>query len=109
MPRSPRQQRGAAANDSSLQQGLVVSSHGRHSVIECPDGSRRIVHPRGKKNQAVVGDRIAWAAQPEGQGDDGTIERVEERRNLFYRQDEMRTKAFAANIDQVLVWLAAEP
>ena len=105
----PSRQRNAPSTATALQQGLVVSSHGRHSVIECPDGSRRIVHPRGKKNQAVVGDRIAWAAQPEGQGDDGTIERVEERRNLFYRQDEMRTKAFAANIDQVLVWLAAEP
>ena len=31
------------------------------------------------------------------------------RRNLFYRQDEVRTKSFAANLDQVLILIAAEP
>jgi ribosome biogenesis GTPase len=34
---------------------------------------------------------------------------VKERRNLFYRQDEIRTKSFAANLDQVLILIAAEP
>ena len=34
---------------------------------------------------------------------------IEERSNLFYRQDEMRTKSFAANLDQVLILIAAEP
>ena len=42
-------------------------------------------------------------------GDEGTIEQVEPRRNLFFRQDEMRTKSFAANLDQVLILVAAEP
>lgn len=32
-----------------------------------------------------------------------------ERRNLLYRQDEVRTKSFAANLDQVLILIAAEP
>jgi ribosome biogenesis GTPase len=41
--------------------------------------------------------------------DEGTIEKVEPRDNLFYRQDEMRTKSFAANLDQVLILMAAEP
>ena len=41
--------------------------------------------------------------------DEGTIEKVEQRRNLFYRQDEIRTKSFAANLDQVLILIAAEP
>jgi ribosome biogenesis GTPase len=31
------------------------------------------------------------------------------RRNLLYRQDEVRTKSFAANLDQVLILIAAEP
>src|SRR5256885_5325972 len=43
------------------------------------------------------------------QGEEGTIEKVLERPNLFYRQDEVRTKSFAANIDQVLILIAAEP
>jgi ribosome biogenesis GTPase len=87
------------------QSGLVVASHGRHCVVETPDGERRICHPRGKKSQVVVGDRVQWLAST----DEGTIEKVEPRHNLFYRQDEIRTKSFAANLDQVLILLAAEP
>jgi len=83
----------------------VVASHGRHCVVETPAGQRVICHPRGKKSQAVVGDQVLW----QGSHDEGTIERVQERRNLFYRQDEIRTKSFAANLDQVLILLAAEP
>ncbi|WP_225785037.1 ribosome small subunit-dependent GTPase A [Xenophilus sp. Marseille-Q4582] len=99
--------RGAAGpgTGTAWQEGLVVGSHGRHCVVEAADGSRRICHPRGKKSQAVVGDRVLWQASQ----DEGTIERVQERRNLFYRQDEIRTKSFAANLDQVLVLIAAEP
>jgi ribosome biogenesis GTPase / thiamine phosphate phosphatase len=73
--------------------------------VESVDGERRICHPRGKKSQVVVGDRVRWQAT----GDEGSIEAVETRRNLFYRQDEMRTKSFAANLDQILVLLAADP
>lgn len=94
---------------SDLQTGLVVGSHGRHCVVETPDGERRICHPRGKKSQAVVGDQVQWLAPPPGQGDEGTIERVQERKNLFYRQDDIRTKMFAANLDQILILIAAEP
>ena len=52
---------------------------------------------------------MLWQAAPAGQGHEGTIEKVQERRNLFYRQDEIRTKSFAANLDQVLILIAAEP
>ncbi len=87
------------------QTGLVIAGHGRHVVVESADGERRICHPRGKKNQAVVGDRVWWQASE----DEGTIEAVQERRNLLYRQDEIRTKSFAANLDKVLILMAAEP
>jgi len=90
-------------------EGLVVAAHGRHCVVESPDGERRICTPRGKKSQAVVGDRVLWQAPLPGQGDTGTVEKVVERRNLFYRQDELRTKSFAANLDQILMLVAAEP
>jgi ribosome biogenesis GTPase len=89
----------------SLDRGLVVAGHGRHVMVETPEGKRLICHPRGKKSQVVVGDRVLWLAT----GDEGTIEKIEERRNLFYRQDEVRTKSFAANLDQVLILIAAEP
>jgi ribosome biogenesis GTPase / thiamine phosphate phosphatase len=90
---------------SELEPGLVVANHGRHFMVERPDGTRLICHPRGKKSDAVVGDRVRWL----GTHDEGTIEKVDERRNLFYRQDEIRTKSFAANLDLVLVLIAAEP
>jgi ribosome biogenesis GTPase len=94
---------------TDVDEGLVVASHGRHCVVETPEGKRRICHPRGKKSQAVVGDRVLWQAAPEGQGEEGTIEKVVTRRNLFYRQDEIRTKSFAANLDRILILVAADP
>jgi len=90
---------------SELARGLVVAAHGRHFLVETPEGARLICHPRGKKSEAVVGDRVRW----QGSHDEGTIEKIEARRNLFYRQDEIRTKSFAANLDQVLILIAAQP
>ena len=92
-----------AAQDLEL--GLVIASFGRHCLVESACGRRTICHPRGKKSQAVVGDRVQWLASD----DEGTIERVDERRNLLYRQDEIRSKMFAANLDQALILIAAEP
>ena len=86
-------------------QGLIVGNFGRHFLVETPEGKRLICHSRGKKSQGVVGDRVLWQASQ----DEGTIEKIEPRRNLFYRQDEVRTKSFAANLDQVLILIAAEP
>jgi ribosome biogenesis GTPase len=88
-----------------LNHGLVVGLHGHHVVVETPRGERVICHARGKKNQCVVGDRVQWQASK----DEGTIEKLEPRRNLLYRQDDIRSKQFAANLDQVLFVLAAEP
>ncbi len=98
-------QRSVVAPASGTQAGLVVAGFGRHVLVETDSGQRIICHPRGKKSQAVVGDRIRWLPTE----DEGTIEKIDDRRNLFYRQDEMRTKSFAANLDQVLILIAAEP
>ena len=82
-----------------------MAGFGRHVLVETESGQRVICHPRGKKSKVVVGDRIRWLPSE----DEGTIEQIEDRSNLFYRQDEMRTKSFAANLDQVLILIAAEP
>lgn len=74
-------------------------------MVEAPNGTRTLCHPRGKKSQVVVGDHVQWLPST----DEGTIEKVDKRRNLLYRQDEIRTKEFAANLDQVLILIAAEP
>jgi ribosome biogenesis GTPase len=88
--------------------GLVIAGHGRHYLVETPEGREVLCHPRGKKSDAVVGDRVRWL--PTNQhGDEGVLEGIEPRRNLLYRQDEWRTKSFAANLDRLLVLVAAEP
>jgi ribosome biogenesis GTPase len=101
MPSSPS----LAEDPSAAREGRVVSGHGRRLLVEAPDGARVLCHTRGKKSEAVVGDRVHWQAS----GDEGVIDTVLPRSNLLYRQDEWKTKAFAANIDQLLVVVAAEP
>ncbi|MBT9610097.1 ribosome small subunit-dependent GTPase A [Aquabacterium sp.] len=96
---------GTASTDPG---GLVVATHGRHVMVEDDAGHRLICHPRGKKSEAVVGDRVRWQHTLEG-GDEGVITSVDERRNLLWRQDEWRSKSFAANLDQLLMWIAVEP
>lgn len=93
---------------AELDLGLVVAGHGRHYIVETPEGRRLTCHPRGKKSDCVVGDRVRWQTTSAA-GDEGVIEQVEPRRNLLFRQDEWKTKSFAANLDRLLVLVAAEP
>ena len=88
-----------------LNAGLVVGAHGRHFIVEAADRQRVLCHRRGKKVDCVVGDRVQWCVS----GDDGVIEAVLPRRSLLWRQDRWRSKSFAANIDRLLVIVAATP
>jgi len=98
--------RGATADvPAALDLGRVVAAHGRHVVVETPEGQRVLCHPRGKKSELVVGDLVRWQAT----GDGGVVEHIEPRRNLLFRQDDWRTKSFAANLDQILMLVAGEP
>jgi len=85
--------------------GLVVAAHGRHVMVETPEGRRVLCMTRGKKSELVVGDRVRWLPT----GDGGVVDALQPRRNLLFRQDEWRTKSFAANLDQLLVLVAPEP
>ncbi|MCA0242919.1 MAG: ribosome small subunit-dependent GTPase A [Proteobacteria bacterium] len=105
MSRDPRPTPGRGAAGANLDLGLVVAAHGRHAVVETPEGERWRCHPRGKKSEVVVGDRVRWQRA----GDEGVIEAIEPRRNLLFRQDEWRSKSFAANLDQLLMLVAADP
>ena len=106
--RSSRRGEAATAEQApppDLRTGLVVSAHGRHVVVEDKDGQRWRCHARGKKSELVVGDRVDWAPS----GDEGVVEHLHPRRSLLFRQDEWRTKSFAANLDGLLVLVASEP
>jgi len=87
--------------------GRVVAAHGRHYEVELDDGSLRRCYPRGKKSgAAAVGDRVHILLEG---ADGGVIDAVLPRANLLYRSDEMRTKQFAANVDQLLIVTAVAP
>ena len=100
-PVDARRAEGAAA----LDQGLIVAAHGRHAIVETPEGRRLRCHLRGKRSELVVGDRVRWQRS----GDEGVVEHIEPRRNLLMRQDAWRSKSFAANLDQLLLLVAVEP
>jgi ribosome biogenesis GTPase / thiamine phosphate phosphatase len=97
-------QRGASAT-STMALARVVGVHGRHSVIETADGTRMLAHGRGKKSEVIVGDNVRWQAS----GDEAVIESFEPRGTLLKRQDEWRSKNFAANIDLLLIMVATDP
>jgi ribosome biogenesis GTPase len=103
---TPRYPRSLAPEPAGgLEPGLVVAAHGRHVMVETPEGVRVHCQTRGKKSELVVGDRVRWLPT----GDGGVIEHMELRSNLLYRQDDWRTKSFAANLDQLLVLVAPDP
>jgi ribosome biogenesis GTPase len=87
-------------------QGRVIAAHGRHYSVEIEGGTLIKCFPRGKKNDAAVGDYVMISRQ--GQ-DEGALEAVLDRKNLLYRSDESRSKQFAANVDQLLIVIAVEP
>ncbi|WP_322998069.1 ribosome small subunit-dependent GTPase A [Castellaniella sp.] len=88
-------------------QGRVIAAHGRHYRVAIDHTDQlRHCYPRGKKTGIAVGDQVRIL--PEGEHE-GAITDILPRRNLFYRSDAQRSKLFAANIDQLLLVLAAEP
>ncbi len=89
--------------------GLIVAAFGRHFILETEDGQRLQAHPRGKRSEAVVGDRVVWNTTQAGGEAQAVIESLQPRRNLMHRQDMVRTKSFAANLDQVLMMVASQP
>lgn len=87
--------------------GRVTAAHGRHYVVEFDNHSKRTCFPKGKKAQAAaVGDYVL--VNPSGINE-GTIEKIINRKNLLYRSDQQRSKQFAANVDQLLIVVATQP
>lgn len=86
--------------------GRVIAAHGRHCMVEMADSSVRKCFPRGKRSDVTVGDAVLVTLSG---NDEGTVEKILERRNLLYRSDDMRTKQFAANVDLLLIVVATEP
>jgi len=90
----------------SLLRGQVVSTHGRHYLVEVSSGETLTCFPRGKRSLVACGDQVQVVRTAAGQG---VIEAVDPRRALLYRSDQYRQKLVAANVTQMVIVLAVVP
>jgi ribosome biogenesis GTPase len=91
---------------SEPQSGLIIAAYGRHYLVRSAEGHRVPCTTRGKRGGAACGDEVSFHAVA---ADQGVIDAILPRRNLFCRSDALRTKLLAANLTQVAVVLATEP
>lgn len=96
---------------SSEQQGLVICRYAKHFEVEALEGEDcGTVHrcvSRANLGAIVAGDTVVWRA---GSDETGVIESRHERKSILERPDNFgRLKEVAANIDQMLIVIAAEP
>ncbi len=86
--------------------GRVVAAHGRHDLVLLPDQTLLQCVTRGRKGGALCGDLV----DARRTGDNtGVIESIAERRNVFMRSDNFKSKGLAANLDQVFGVIAGAP
>jgi ribosome biogenesis GTPase len=86
--------------------GRVVAAHGRHDLVLMPDGSLLQCVSRGRKGGALCGDLVDATKTGDASG---VIESIAPRRNVFMRSDNFKSKALAANVDQVFGVVAGSP
>jgi len=93
-------------NKEKAVDGLVVSAHGRHYIVEIAGGELLHCYPRGKRGKLACGDQVMIERSGDQQG---AIIEVQTRTSLVYRSDRHRQKIIAANVTQVVVVVAAMP
>lgn len=105
-PPDPSPTSGAPANAVS-QTGLVLAHYGQASLVETGNGDVLRCSTRKNLPRTVCGDRVHWqASNPR----EGVITAVLERDTVLARPDQSgRSRAIAANIDQVIVVIASKP
>ena len=89
-----------------LRSGLIIAAHGKHFRAELDDGRIISCVTRGKKTGTACGDHVDIALTAT---DQGVIERIAERSTQLYRSDLYREKIIAANVDQIIIVVAAVP
>ncbi|MGD8854260.1 MAG: small ribosomal subunit biogenesis GTPase RsgA, partial [Gammaproteobacteria bacterium] len=87
--------------------GLVLAHHGQASLVESESGDVLRCATRRNLPRTVCGDRVLWdAVNPR----EGVVTQVLERRTTLVRPDRNnRPRPVAANLDQIVVVLAARP
>jgi ribosome biogenesis GTPase len=87
-------------------QGTILVSHGNRGVVEFDGGERAEVQYRRSVGRPYCGDRVRVGYS----ANDGVVEEILPRKNVFARADARRRKqVIAANLDQVLIVIAPAP
>lgn len=100
----------APENDSNqnTEPGCVLAVHGRQFIVQTDDGRMLTCVMRGRDQEIAANDRVSIGITS-ADGKDGVIEAVLPRRNLFWREDAVRRKVLAANVDRLLYVVGTEP
>lgn len=87
--------------------GTVVARYRRHCLVEDRDGNRVSCQIQRRTLKPVVGDLVSWHPQADATG---TLTAISPRNNELTRIDSRgRPEIVAANLDQLIIVLAADP
>ncbi|AGF46969.1 ribosome biogenesis GTPase [Candidatus Kinetoplastibacterium desouzaii TCC079E] len=90
---------------SSYILGRIIESHKQQYIVKHENNIYNC-YIKGKKNHAAVGDWVYINKEIYGKN---SIEKIQERKNIFYRSDNNKRKYLAANIDHIIIIVATEP
>ncbi|KTD79345.1 ribosome small subunit-dependent GTPase A [Legionella waltersii] len=94
-------------NDSSLNDGLVITRFSRHAEIEDPSGNTLLCTIRPNLESVVAGDKVIWQLEGENQG---VVVSLYPRTSVLARPSSRGIKKpVAANITQLIVVMAPKP
>lgn len=108
IPRRPRDGHKTGARDEpAAQTGLVIVNHGRAALVEDESGALHRCTARRNVPRSVSGDRVRW--MPTGRKE-GVVTELLPRHTVLLRPDGPdKTRAMAANLDRVIIVVAARP
>lgn len=90
-----------------VQQGAVITRHGRNLAVEDAEGALTLCQFRQNLGQIVCGDRVLWQRADQSTG---IVTALLPRDSVLARPDfSGREKPLAANIDQLVVLMAPRP
>jgi ribosome biogenesis GTPase len=100
-------QKSPTEQDSINHDGLVITRHQRHALIENSDKTRVLCFIRPNIDALVAGDRVIWRASGHRQG---SVISLYPRNSILGRPDKHgRLRPVAANITQLIIVVAPKP
>ncbi|MGB5209081.1 MAG: ribosome small subunit-dependent GTPase A [Gammaproteobacteria bacterium] len=105
---SPRSKTDNSLAHADPEPGRVVAAFGRHVLVEDTQGERHRCMIAGRRLRPVCGDQVRWA-RPADQSN-SLLVAIEPRKNELARPSRRGQKeVLAANIDQLMIVVAAVP